>query len=109
MPNAVIDTSDAANTGTGDTPTSGWIQSLISGATSLYLTKSQLDTAKQVTQLQLDRAQKGLPPLNIDMTKLGVPTVSVGLTGSATNLLMYGGLALLGFWVLTSIIGRKRT
>ena len=102
-----IDVSDAANSGTGSSSLTSWLTALVGGASQLYLTKSQLDTAQQVTNLQLQRAQAGLPPLNIDMTKMGVPSVAVGLSSSTQSLVTYaligGGL----LFLVMSMGGRK--
>jgi len=96
-----VDTADAANSGSTDSSTTSWLSSLIGGLTQGALAVNQVKTAQQVTQLQLQRAQAGLPPLNIDMGTLGVPTMSVGLSSGTQSLLMYialgaGALLLLG-------------
>jgi len=100
-----LDVSDAANSGTGSSSLTSWLTGLVGAASQLYLTKSQLDTAQQVTNLQLQRAQQGLPPLNIDMTKLGVPSVAVGLSASTQSLVTY---ALVGGGLLLLVMGMGR-
>jgi len=96
---SAVDTADAANSGTTDSGVTGWLSSLIGGLTQGALAVNQVKTAQQVTQLQLQRAQAGLPPLNIDMSSLGVPTVGVGLSASTQQLVEWvaigGGLLLL--------------
>jgi len=90
-----IDTASAANTGGGtSTPTTSWIGSLIQGATQLFTTQQQLQTASAITNLQLQRAQAGLAPLNIGMNANGIPTFSGMAAGSSTLLLVGGGLLL---------------
>jgi len=104
---SAVDTADAANAGTTDSSVTGWLSSLIGGLTQGALAVNQVKTAQQVTQLQLQRAQMGLPPLNIDMSSLGVPTVGVGLSASTQSLVMWiaiGGGALL----LLSSLGKAR-
>lgn len=67
-----------------------------------YSTKQQVDAQKQLTAIQLDRIRQGLPPVNVDPTKLGLSTatVGVGLTSGTQNFLMLGGAALLGVLLL---------
>ncbi len=48
------------------------IKQLVQGAASIYLTKTQLDQQSKITDLQLQRARQGLPPLNIDPTSYGL-------------------------------------
>jgi hypothetical protein len=100
--NAVPDTSDAANTGTGSSSTSSIISSLFNGAASVMMTNSQLNTANQINQLQLQRAQAGLPPLNLSTSAAGIPLISGASLGSS-SLLLIGGAALL----LMVMMGRK--
>lgn len=94
-PDLPIDTADAANTGPSSTGIMDTIGSIVNGVFQAGLAFNSLQTAKQVTNLQLQRAQAGLPPLNIDMSRLGVPSVSVGLTSGTSQLVMYGVGALL--------------
>lgn len=103
-----IDVSDAANSGSGSSSLTSWLTALVGGASQLYLTKSQLDTANKVTNLQLQRAQMGLPPLNIDMTKMGVPSVAVGLSSSTQSLVMWLGLGLVGVLLVGGMRGSSR-
>lgn len=70
------------------------------------LTDQQLDTMKQITNANLQRAQQGLAPLPYDAAEMGLaPTVQVGLTGSTSTMLMIGGGALLLMMLLS---GRRR-
>lgn len=97
--------------GTGDA-SSSWtdtVSKLISAWGQYKLTDQQLDTAKQITNINLQRAQQGLSPLPYDASQLGLsPTVKVGLTGDTGKLLMYGGFAFVGFLVLNSIMKHRR-
>jgi|SRR5882724_96011 len=106
-PNFAIDTSDAANAGPSSSGIMGSVSNILNGVLQAGLTLNSLSTAKQVTQLQLQRAQAGLPPLNIDMSRMGVPAVNVGLSASTSQLFMYGGLALLGVLLLGGLSGRR--
>lgn len=92
-----IDVSDAANTTSGTPTTStSLISSLIAGITGAYTTVTQANTAQAITNLQLQRAQAGLAPLNIGMNANGIPTITgVGLASSAGIILLIGGGLLL--------------
>lgn len=90
-----LDTSDAANSGSSSSSIMDTVSTAVNGLLQVGLAANSLNTAKQVTALQLQRAQAGLPPLNIDMSKMGVPAVSVGLSASTQSMLMWGGGALL--------------
>lgn len=101
-----IDIADAANstggTGTADATA---IAAIATGAAQLYTTSQQMATAQSINNLQIQRAQQGLAPLNIGMNANGVPTITgVGLTGSAgTVLLLVGG----GLLLLMMMGGKK--
>lgn len=98
------DTTDTTGTDTGAGGGPSLLQQLITGFTQYKLGQQQLSTADQVTQMQLARAKAGLPPLNIDTSTLGVPSVSVGLSSGTQSLLMYGLLgigALIAFNLFT--------
>ena len=95
-----------ARTGLGDTTTDttatspSWIDQLAQGFAQYKLAQNQLSTQQQITALQLQRAQAGLPPLNIDPSTLGVPSVSVGLSAGTQQLVTYGIFGLLGLLAL---------
>jgi hypothetical protein len=98
-------TAETAQTGSASA-TSSWsdtLKNLLTGASAAYLTKTQLDAQKKILDMQLTRAQQGLSPLDIDPSLYGLsgPSVNVGLTGDTQKLLMYGGLGLLGFFLLS--------
>lgn len=58
---------------------------------------------KQLLDVQVNRAKQGLPPLNVSQYGLGV---QVGLD-SNTRLAIFGGVAVLGALLLTSMRGRR--
>jgi len=90
-----IDTAEAANTGAGtSTANTSLIANIIGGITGAYTSVTQADTAARITQIQLQRAQAGLSPLNIGMNANGIPTISAGALGGTTGLLLIGALAL---------------
>lgn len=88
------DVSDVANSGSSTPSITSLITGIVGGISSLYLAKNQVDIQKQVTDIQLQRAQSGLPPLPISTSQLGVPQVAIGLSNSTQSMLMWGGLAL---------------
>lgn len=75
---------------TGDgTGSSDWV----SRAFQLMTAVQMSDTQRRLLNVQLDRASKGLPPLDASQYSLGV---NVGLAPQTQNLLLWGGLGLLG-------------
>lgn len=85
------------------------IKQLVTGAAQIYLTKEQLDQQKKITDMQLSRAQQGLPPLNINPAQYGLtPTVSVGMTEETKNMLLIGGLGLGAFLLLPHLLSGSR-
>lgn len=63
-------------------------------ATALIMTDQQ----RRLLNVQIDRAQKGLPPL--DLTNYTGVGVRVGIAPQTQQLLIYGGLALLAVLLL---------
>jgi len=99
------ETTAAANTGAGTPSTQvAAIGALATGITGLAITGMQLSTANEINQLQLQRAQAGLAPLNIGMNANGVPTITgTGLSGSGMLIvLLIAGL------VLFAAMGERR-
>lgn len=66
-------------------------------ATALIMTDQQ----RRLLNVQIDRAQKGLPPL--DLTNYTGVGVRVGLSPQTQQLVIYGGLALLALLLFRSI------
>lgn len=78
----------AASTSWTDT-----LSKLITAWGQYKLTDAQLDVAKQAASINLQRAQQGLAPLPYTAEQMGIsPTVNVGLSGSTSNLVMYGAI-----------------
>lgn len=70
-------------------------------ASSVVMAKQQRD----LMQINVERAKKGLPPLDIaQYTGVGV---QVGLSSQTQQLVMYGGLALLAFLVFNTLARRR--
>lgn len=106
LPALNIDT--AASSAPASSSFSTVLQTLIQGAGAALLTKQQLDTAQKVTDIQLQRAQQGLAPLNTSALGLPGVGVNVGLSDSTSKLVMYGGLALLAVLLVPKLIGSRR-
>ena len=102
-----VDTTDAANQGSGtSTASTDWISSAVKGLASLWMTKSQLQTNQAITNLQLQRAQSGLTPLNIGLNANGIPIF--GSMGGGTSLMLLGGGLLVLFMLMRGGGGRRR-
>lgn len=94
------DVANAANAGASSPSITSIISGLVGAAGQIFLAKSQVDTLQQVNQIQLQRAQMGLAPLNTSSLSLGIPQVNVGLssgtlTGGGIALAVVAGLGLL--------------
>jgi hypothetical protein len=98
------DVAAAANDGTSTPSITSTISNLVGAVGQIFLAKNQVDTLKQVNDIQLQRAQAGLPPLNTSSLSLGVPTVQVGLSKSTMTGagIAVGLAALLGLGFLMS-------
>ena len=103
------DVSSVANVGTASPTTSNTISNIIAGISQAWLAKTQADTVTKVNDIQIQRAQAGLPPLDISTLGLNVPQVNVGV---APGTLKAGGLGLagllLGGGLLWALFGRRR-
>ncbi len=71
------------------TPGESWLTTIQKIVPALAMTAQQA----QLMSLNIERAKKGLPP--IDITKYTGVGVNVGLSPSTQNLVIFGGLALL--------------
>lgn len=86
------------------------LKNLVSTAGAALLTAQQLKTAQKVTDMQLQRAQQGLPPLNIDTASLGLPQVGVqvGVSKGTQTMLLWGAGLLAAVLVLPAMFRRRR-
>lgn len=76
-----------------------WLSSIgsaVTAATQAYLGIQQSKDAQTLFDTNLQRAQQGLAPLNANPAAYGIvsPQVNVGLSSSASTLLMWGGIGL---------------
>lgn len=72
-----------------------WIDTLSKLVPALTMTTQQV----QLMQLNIERAKKGLPP--VDIAAYSGIGVNVGLSPDTKNLIIYGGVALLAIFFLT--------
>lgn len=91
-----VDVSQAANNGASTAAAVGLIGSIVNAFTQTKLAQTQAQTAAQINQQQLQRAQLGLAPLSVSSSSLGIPFIS-GMVGqspvtSGTVLLALAGL-----------------
>lgn len=101
----------APNVASTTTATPSWLATvgnLITAAGQAWMTKQQLDAQKDILNMQLDRAQHGLAPLDIDPQTMGLPgaQVSVGLSSSTQKMLMYGAMGLAVLLFLPKLLKR---
>jgi hypothetical protein len=100
--------SDIATSAPASPASSSWVDSIkdvVMTAAQTYLTKQQVDAQKKVLDIQLQRAQQGLPPLNLDLAQYGLtPTANVGLAPDTMRLVMWGGLALAAVYLLPKLL-----
>ena len=102
--------SQVATTQTAVAPTTAdKIKDIVLGVSQAYLTYEQMRAQKKVMDMQLQRAQAGLTPLDINMEQYGLtgPSVSVGLSPTTRNVLIYGGAALAAVYLLPKFFGKR--
>lgn len=85
------------------------IKEIANIAGQAYLTREQMQAQEKILNLQLQRAQQGLPPLAIDPGTYGLPqpSIGVGLDAGTTKTLLWvgGGVALA---IMLGLIGGGR-
>lgn len=108
VPAPTVDISTAADDGGTSTSVTDWISNIVKGVSSLYMTKKQADIQQQVVNTQLARAAAGLPPLPTSLANLGVPQVSVGLSGGTGTGLAIAAAVALGIFAF-GMMGRRRS
>lgn len=74
------------------TPSSDWGRML----SDILQTVSTTYQAKQLFDLNIARAERGLPPIDASVLS---PRVNVGLSRDVQNIIIYGGLALLAIYL----------
>jgi hypothetical protein len=99
---------DAAADAAATPPEKTWYEKLI----DIYgAVKAQQTAAKYQDQLineNLNRQRAGQAPLSMDKyMQYAAPQVNVGLSSSIQNMLIYGGIGLLGIFAVSMIMKRK--
>lgn len=82
------------------------IKDIANVAAQAYLTREQMQAQERILNMQLTRAQQGLPLLNIDPVQMGVPqpSVGVGVTGDTKEFLMWGAVGLGALWLISKVL-----
>jgi hypothetical protein len=85
------------------------IKDIVLGVSQAYLSYEQMRAQKKVLDMQLQRAQTGLPPLDLNMEQYGLtgPQVSVGLSPQTRTMLIYGGIGLAAVFLLPKLLGKR--
>ena len=77
-------------TGPVSTGVADRIKDILMGVSQAYLTAEQMKMQKKVIDTQIARAQAGLPPLDIDLSRYGVgPSATVGVSADTQRLLLW--------------------
>lgn len=84
------------------------IKEILMAASQAYLTREQMQAQEKLFNLQLSRAQQGLAPLDIDISKYGVaaPSVSVGIAGDTQKMLLWGAAIIAGILIIPRLLRR---
>ncbi len=99
--------------GMGATDTAGnadpWYSKVIDAAGQVATTYFQSKIQKETTDLQIERARQGLPPLDLRQYGAAPITTQVDFKmSSQTKLLIWAGVAVLGAVILIPMLSRKR-
>jgi hypothetical protein len=97
-----VDVASAANSSGPSSSTSSWLSSLINGVSSAYMGYTQAQNQQAIVNAQLQRAQAGLPPLDIAPGANGIPTISVSSITSSPVLWIAGGALVIGVFLFAS-------
>lgn len=83
----------------GDAQSFDWVK-LASGALSLV-------NQQRIAQINIKRAQQGLPPITLEDVPGATPVVQVGVERSTRDLLLWGGVGALALFGLRSFLKRR--
>ncbi len=90
----------------GDVP---WYSKIIDAAGQVATTYFQSKVQKETTDLQIERARQGLPPLDLSRYGAAPITTQVDFKMSPqTKMLIWAGVAILGAVLLIPTLSRKR-
>jgi hypothetical protein len=84
------------------------VKEILMGVSQAYLTNEQMKAQKKVLDMQLARAQAGLPPLDINMQQYGLtgPSVGVGIESNTMKMLGWGAAALAAVYLIPKFLKR---
>lgn len=88
--------------GTGSAP---WYQSLLDNISKLGTSYLSIEQQRQLDQINVQRAQQGLAPIDTSQYQTGV---NVGVSASTQQTVLIVVAVLAGAWILSSFIGKKR-
>lgn len=73
------------------------IKSIAQVAGQVYLTREQMQAQSRILDVQLQRAQQGLAPLDINAAQYGIPQPSIGVSfdDGTKKLMIAGGIGLM--------------
>lgn len=81
------------------------IKDILFGVSQAYLTAEQLKAQKKILDVQLQRAQAGLAPLDINMAQYGIgPQATVGLSSDTRSMLLWGAAILGAAYLVPKLI-----
>lgn len=105
---------DPITTASETAPSSSWaktLQEVAQVAAQVYLTKEQVQAQNRVLNMQLQRAQQNLPPLDINLSQFGLPqpSMNVGMDPDTKQFLMIGGIAAAALFLFSSMRPRARS
>jgi hypothetical protein len=105
---AALAATSADNVGPTPIPIIDKIKEILLGVSSAYLTSEQMKAQKKVLDMQLARAQAGLPPLDINMQQYGLtgPSVGVGIESNTMKMLGWGAAALAAVYLIPKFLKR---
>ncbi len=86
-----------------------WYSKVIDAAGQVATTYFQSKVQKETTDLQIERARQGLPPLDLSQYGAAPITTQVAFKMSPqTKMLIWAGVAILGAVILLPMLTRKR-
>lgn len=105
------DVTSAAQVTTETAPVSSGIaqriKDILMGVSQAYLTAEQMKMQKKVIDTQIARAQAGLPPLDIDLSRYGVgPSATVGISQDTQRLLLWVAAGLGAVYLVPKLLRR---
>lgn len=104
---ATLASSVTTETGPVNTGLADRIKDILLGVSQAYLTNEQMKMQKKVIDIQIARAQAGLPPIDIDMSKYGVgPQATVGISQDTQRLLLWVAAGLGAVYLVPKLLKR---